>query len=275
MSVNMENTKTRDIADAILKLKETMVDQRAMDNNDNYSSTISKDIKVWRHNLIDIYANSIINDLETSYENLKNWGEQAVNLLIDLDLPLDIAIEEIRNYRDRIGEIIKNEAEKQELSYTDFYEVLSRFNSVVDRAVHWLSISYSRKYYTRIHAAESVALELSVPVIKVTDTIGILPLVGDIDTKRAHELMDKALVKGSQLGLDHIILDLSGVPIIDTMVADRIFKVIDALGLSGISATLTGIRPEIAQTMTNLGINISTIPIYSSLHIAMKTLQNH
>jgi rsbT co-antagonist protein RsbR len=85
--------------------------------------------------------------------------------------------------------------------------------------------------------------------------------------------MDKALVKGSQLGLDHIILDLSGVPIIDTMVADRIFKVIDALGLSGISAILTGIRPEIAQTMINLGINISNIPIYSSLHIAMKALQ--
>jgi rsbT co-antagonist protein RsbR len=48
-----------------------------------------------------------------------------------------------------------------------------------------------------------------VPVIKVTDTIGILPLVGDIDTKRAHELMDKALIKGSDLALDHIILDLS------------------------------------------------------------------
>ncbi|MEL3971442.1 STAS domain-containing protein [Rossellomorea oryzaecorticis] len=271
--MNMENTKMMGIAEAILSLKESMVDQRAVDNHDNYSSKISKDLKVWRHNLIDIYAQSINNDLETSYIKLKKWGEQAVDLLIELDLPLDIAIEEIRNYRDRIGKIIRDEAEKQQLSYTEFYDVLSRFNSVVDRAVHWLSISYSKKYYSRIHAAESVALELSVPVIKVTDTIGILPLVGDIDTKRAHELMDKALVKGTQLELDHIILDLSGVPIIDTMVADRIFKVIDALGLSGISAILTGIRPEIAQTMINLGINISNIPIYSSLHIAMKTLQ--
>jgi rsbT co-antagonist protein RsbR len=273
LSVNMENTKMMGIAEAIHSLKENMVDQRAVDNHDNYSSKISKDLKVWRHNLIDIYAQSINNDLETSYEKLKKWGEQAVDLLIELDLPLDIAIEEIRNYRDRIGKIIRDEAEKQQLSYTEFYDVLSRFNSVVDRAIHWLSISYSKKYYSRIHAAESVALELSVPVIKVTETIGILPLVGDIDTKRAHELMDKALVKGSQLGLDHIILDLSGVPIIDTMVADRIFKVIDALGLSGISAILTGIRPEIAQTMINLGINISNIPIYSSLHIAMKALQ--
>lgn len=144
---------------------------------------------------------------------------------------------------------------------------------MVDRAVHWLSISYSKSYYARFHAAESAALELSVPVIKVTDTIGILPLVGDIDTKRAHELMDKALIKGSDLALDHIILDLSGAPIIDTMVANRIFKVIDALGLSGISATLTGIRPEIAHTMINLGINLSNIPIYLSLHIAMKELQ--
>lgn len=273
MSVNMENTKMNDIAQSILKLKDEMVDQRAIDNKDNYSNAISRELTEWRHNLINIYAKSITESLDESYEHLNEWGEQAVNLLIDLDLPLDIAIEEIRNYRDRIGKIISEEAEKQQLSYIEFYNVLSRFNSVVDRAVHWLSISYSKKYYSRIYAAESVALELSVPVIKVTDTIGILPLVGDIDTKRAHELMDKALIKGSELGLDHIILDLSGVPIIDTMVADRIFKVIAALGLSGINAILTGIRPEIAQTMINLGINISTIPIYSSLHIAMKELQ--
>ncbi|MGR3764284.1 STAS domain-containing protein [Rossellomorea sp. NS-SX7] len=274
MSINMENTKTKDIAYAILSLKEKMAEQRAVDNRDNYSNKISKDLKEWRHNLIDIYAQSITDDLETSYEHLKKWGEKAVNLLIDVELPLDIAIDEIRNYRDQIGKIIRDEAEKQQLSYSEFYYVISQFNSVVDRAVHWLSVSYSKKYYSTIHAAESVALELSVPVIKVTETIGILPLVGDIDTKRAHELMDKALVKGAQMELDHIILDLSGVPIIDTMVADRIFKVIDALGLSGISATLTGIRPEIAQTMINLGINISNIPIYSSLHIAMKALQD-
>jgi rsbT co-antagonist protein RsbR len=273
LSVNIENTKMNDIAQSIIKLKDEMADQRAFDNKDNYSNAISGELKEWRHNLINIYAQSITESLDTSYDHINKWGEQAVNLLIDLDLPLDIAIEEIRNYRDKIGKIISEEAEAQQLTYIEFYNVLSRFNSVVDRAVHWLSISYSKKYYSRIYAAESVALELSVPVIKVTDTIGILPLVGDIDTKRAHELMDKALIKGSELGLDHIILDLSGVPIIDTMVADRIFKVIDALGLSGIHAILTGIRPEIAQTMINLGINISTIPIYSSLHIAMKALQ--
>nr|WP_251030358.1 STAS domain-containing protein [Bacillus sp. ISL-35] len=120
--------------------------------------------------------------------------------------------------------------------------------------------------------AEASALELSIPVIKISNQIGVLPIIGDIDTQRAQELMNKALMKSSELSLEHLIIDLSGVPIIDTMVADRIFKVVRALSLLGVNTILSGIRPEIAQTMVNLGVNVSDIPVTSSVHMAMERL---
>lgn len=75
-------------------------------------------------------------------------------------------------------------------------------------------MSYSKSYLARIQAAEITAIELSVPVIQVTQEMGIVPIVGDIATRRSQELMEKALYSGSELGLTHIFIDLSGVPIL-------------------------------------------------------------
>jgi rsbT co-antagonist protein RsbR len=81
--------------------------------------------------------------------------------------------------------------------------------------------------------------------------------------------LDQALSKGANLTLEYLIIDLSGVPIIDTMVADRIFKVIDSLKLLGIKPILTGIRPEIAQTMVQLDIDFGSVMTYSNLQNAL------
>ncbi|CAK8584156.1 STAS domain-containing protein [Priestia megaterium] len=104
----------------------------------------------------------------------------------------------------------------------------------------------------------------------MTEEIGILPLVGDLDTKRAQYLMESALEKGSQYKLEWLIIDLSAVPIIDTMVADQLFKVIAGLQLIGIEVVISGIRPEIAQTMVNLGIKVEEVKSFSSLHQAVQ-----
>ncbi|MBQ4870775.1 STAS domain-containing protein, partial [Priestia megaterium] len=111
---------------------------------------------------------------------------------------------------------------------------------------------------------------LSVPVVRMTEEIGILPLVGDLDTKRAQYLMESALEKGSQYKLKWLIIDLSAVPIIDTMVADQLFKVIAGLQLIGIEVAISGIRPEIAQTMVSLGIKVEEVKSFSSLHQAVQ-----
>ncbi|MCP3763870.1 STAS domain-containing protein [Domibacillus sp. A3M-37] len=275
MSLYLNDHYVDDISNKILSLRDQLINEKAnLDSNPVYAN-IEKYLKSWRENLVEIYAYSISRDMDVTFSILREWGNEAVDTLVNLNMPLDIALDEVRDYRNLIGLIIKDEAVKYDLSFDQFYEILSRFDAVVDRAVHWLSISYTRKFLTRINAAEAVALELSIPVIKVNETVGVLPLIGDIDTKRAQELMDKALTKSSELSLEYIVIDLSGVPIIDTMVADRIFKVINGLSLLGVKTLLAGIRPEIAQTMINLGVNVNTsdIRVYSSLQKALKSLR--
>ncbi|WP_423410560.1 STAS domain-containing protein [Heyndrickxia sp. MSNUG] len=265
----------REISAKLNSLKEALANQRFIADENRYSTKIDDSLRNWRENLIIIFASSINEDLDKTYENLRLWGLNGVNLLVNMELPLDLAIEEVRFYRNTIGEIIKDEAINYNFSLSDFYEIISRFDSVVDRAVYWLSLSYSNTYASRIYAAEATALELSIPIVRVTEEIGVLPLVGDIDTKRSQELMDKALQYGTDLDLQHIVIDLSGVPIIDTMVANHLLKVIEALKLVGISVILTGIRPEIAQTIVNLGIRLDGISTFSSLHHAIRFIQKN
>lgn len=269
------NIPLQEISTKLTNLKETLASQRFFADENSYSNNINDSLRNWRENLIVIFASSINEDLDKTYENLRLWGLDGVNLLVNLDLPLDLAIEEVRFYRNTIGEILKDEAIKYNFSIAAFYEIISRFDSVVDRAVYWLSLSYSNTYTSRIYAAEATALELSIPIVRVTEEIGVLPLIGDIDTKRSQELMDKALHYGTTLNLNHIVIDLSGVPIIDTMVASHLLKVIDGLKLVGINVILTGIRPEIAQTIVNLGIRLDGISTFSSLHHAIKYIQKN
>jgi rsbT co-antagonist protein RsbR len=127
-------------------------------------------------------------------------------------------------------------------------------------------------YQLTLERAQSTFLELSVPVVPLAKEIAVLPLIGNIDTERANYLMEETLKSANRLQLQRLIVDLSGVYIIDTMVADQIFKVIDSLRFLGVETILTGIRPEVAQTIVSIGIDFSSLTIKSSLQKAIEDL---
>jgi len=272
METNQLEGQLTEITHTILSRKSELALQREAADEHVYSKTITDSLTSWRENLIDIYGQSISKEHEETIDRLKQWGGKLFDLLVELELPLDLAVQEVRFYRDIIGHIIKNEAQKYQFSLDVFYEVISQFDAVVDEAVYWLSMSYTRSYTAKLVSAEYAMNELAIPLVRVTQKTGVLPIVGDLDTKRAQVLMDRALEQGTQFNLTNIIIDLSGVPIIDTMVADQIYKVISALKLVGINTTLTGIRPEIAQTMVGFGIKFNSILTFSSLHQALEYL---
>ncbi|WP_285768373.1 STAS domain-containing protein [Peribacillus sp. SI8-4] len=270
-TVNVLNSRAKEISDNILFNKEKLALQRFDFDSNLYTNDIADQIKTWREKLIDIYAMSINQEQKKVYEILQAWGNETVDLLVNLNLPLDLAIEEVRFYRDTIGEIIKDTAKEFSMSIDDFYTILSNLDSVIDRAIHWLSISYSRSYSARVTIAETTAHDLSIPIVRITSEIGVIPLIGVLDTQRATHLMSQALDMGSKLNLNYMVIDLSGVPVIDTMVAQQIFRVIESLRLIGIETRLSGIRPEIAQTMVKLNIKLNE-KTSSSLHLAIKDL---
>jgi rsbT co-antagonist protein RsbR len=107
--------------------------------------------------------------------------------------------------------------------------------------------------------------ELSTPVIKVHDQILLLPIVGTVDTQRAQEIMETVLVQVIRQQAKVMIVDIAGVPVVDTKVADHILKTSAAVQLLGAQTILTGISASVARTVVQLGIEITRMQTRSKL----------
>jgi rsbT co-antagonist protein RsbR len=104
-----------------------------------------------------------------------------------------------------------------------------------------------------------------VPIIDVWDGIVLLPLVGNIDTRRAQRVMERMLEAITKSQADYVLLDISGVPMVDTNVAASLMRAVQASRLLGCEPLIVGISPEIAQTLVHLGLDFSAVTAYSSL----------
>jgi rsbT co-antagonist protein RsbR len=107
--------------------------------------------------------------------------------------------------------------------------------------------------------------ELSTPVIKVNEGILLMPLVGAVDSLRAQQIMESVLVRVIEEQAKVIILDIAGVAVVDTKVADNLVKTTAAVRLIGAQTILTGISAQVARTIVQLGVDVSTMHTMSSL----------
>jgi len=112
--------------------------------------------------------------------------------------------------------------------------------------------------------------EISTPVIHVWDGILALPIIGTLDSARTQVVMENLLQEIVATGSSIAILDISGVPAVDSLVAQHLIKTVSATRLMGAECVISGIRPEIAQTVVHLGIDLSNIITKSTLASALK-----
>lgn len=111
--------------------------------------------------------------------------------------------------------------------------------------------------------------EISTPVIRVWDGILALPIIGTLDSARTQVVMENLLQEIVNTGSSIAILDISGVPAVDSLVAQHLIKTVSATRLMGAECIISGIRPEIAQTVVHLGIDLSSIITKASLASAL------
>jgi rsbT co-antagonist protein RsbR len=112
--------------------------------------------------------------------------------------------------------------------------------------------------------------ELSTPVIRIYERVLLLPLVGTIDTRRAEQLMEAVLLRVVEEQAKIIIIDIAGVPVVDTKVAEHLLKTTEAVRLLGGQTILSGISPTVAKTVVNLGVDISSMHTRSQLSEALE-----
>ena len=120
-------------------------------------------------------------------------------------------------------------------------------------------------------------MELSTPVVQLWENILALPLIGTLDSERTQVVMESLLHKIVETGASIAIIDITGVPTVDTLVAQHLLKTVAAARLMGADCIISGIRPQIAQTIVHLGVNLSDVTTKASLAdafaIALKRTQ--
>jgi anti-anti-sigma factor len=121
-----------------------------------------------------------------------------------------------------------------------------------------------------IAAQRSIIQDLNSPIIPISDDVLVLPLIGSIDSVRAQQIMETMLEAISQHQAAVLIVDITGVAVVDTGVAHYLLQAARAAQLLGTRVILVGISPEVAQTIVQLGVDLSSLPTYSSLRAGLE-----
>jgi rsbT co-antagonist protein RsbR len=129
--------------------------------------------------------------------------------------------------------------------------------------------AYSEAREQIIADQATAMMELSTPVVRLWDGIIAVPLVGTLDSARTQLVMEKLLDTLVATGADHAVIDITGVPTVDTEVAQHLLKTVSAARLLGADCIISGIRPQVAQTIVSLGIEFGDIATKASLADAL------
>lgn len=119
--------------------------------------------------------------------------------------------------------------------------------------------SYQRSREEVIVRQQREIAELSTPVVKLWDGVLALPLIGTLDSARTQVVMESLLQSIVDYGAEIAIIDITGVPTVDTLVAQHLLKTVAAARLMGADCIVSGIRPQIAQTMVHLGVDLDVV----------------
>lgn len=173
----------------------------------------------------------------------------------------------IENFSEVTFEVLE---EKGIVNDENFRSSIKVFTKWISQLRTSIIEAYSIEWERTVSLQKIALQEISASLIPVFDKISVMPLVGTIDTERAKLIMENLLEGVVKQRAEVVLLDITGVPVVDTMVAHHIIQAADAVRLVGAKCMLVGIRPEIAQTIVTLGIELKDFTTTSTLRRGMK-----
>ena len=232
---------------------QTWVDKMKENADERVINVVSDQVFIRTSNeFIEVLISNITDSNEEFRSKLGEFAEK----IIRLGWPLTFVNEGMKLFNivvteGMVGEGIMTKENQLEI-VLDFDEWITPLNNEI--------INVYTSTWERTVSLQRIALqELSAPLIPVFDGITVMPLIGTIDTERAKQIMENLLSGAVRHRSEVVLIDITGVPVVDTMVAHHIIQAAEAVRLIGAKCMLVGIRPEIAQTIVNLGINLDEI----------------
>ena len=181
-------------------------------------------------------------------DDLRNQGIAYANLGVSFVAWYDI----IAIYRDLIRKaLVDANLERDEL-----FKVADGMNRAIDIAMSHLGEAYLAAKETIISKQQAAIRELSMPVLQVRMDLLVIPIVGVVDSTRARQLIESLLASIRDRRARGVVIDVTGVPIVDTAVASHLVQACDAASLMGALVVITGISPEMATTLVGLGAKL-------------------
>jgi rsbT co-antagonist protein RsbR len=142
-------------------------------------------------------------------------------------------------------------------------------SELIDRMAQFTVSTFQRSREEVIARQQQELLELSTPVVKLWDGVLAVPMIGTLDSSRTQLVMESLLQRIVDTGSELAIIDITGVPTVDTLVAQHLLKTVTAIRLMGADCIISGVRPQIAQTIVHLGIDLAGITTKASLADAL------
>ncbi|MED1205468.1 RsbT co-antagonist protein RsbRA [Heyndrickxia acidicola] len=207
---------------------------------------------------VDVILSRLTDSNREYEEKLEGFAEGIVRL----GWPLSFVTSGLSTLGRIVFEGISND---ESITPDERLEVFSVYHNWMEPMLNEIIDAYTSTWERTVSLQKIALQELSTPLIPVFEKISVLPLVGTIDTERAKLIMENLLSGVVKHRADVVLIDITGVPVVDTMVAHHIIQAADAVRLVGSKCMLVGIRPEIAQTIVNLGIDLNLIITTSTL----------
>ncbi len=181
-------------------------------------------------------------------------------------IPLDSVLQAIEIAEEEVQKLVQEHVDDND----DQIKLIIRTHHVVRSAVVSMYRVYEALYNNLLEAQQSAIRELSTPIVPIHEGILVLPLVGSIDSSRAATIIEQLLEAITLNQADVVIMDITGVPVIDTGVANYLLQAARAVRLLGSQVVLVGISAEIAQTIVQLGIELTGLTTRSNLQAGIE-----
>jgi len=231
-------------------------------NNKSYLISLLKEngeleeLQEFGNPIMNVVANNIV---DLNVEKIADLAKQRGSQHAKVEFPIHLAWELFQSTRGIVWNAIKafHIESNTTLSTEELFLLERQINNIIDLYIESYTASYVKYKDELLKSHREIVEELSVPIIPLATGVCILPIVGNLDNYRAKKIREKTLIRINELKVKQLIIDISGVPYVDTAVVNHIFKIVKSIKLLGCSTILTGISPKIADTMIELGVEIS------------------
>ncbi|WP_236694091.1 STAS domain-containing protein [Sporosarcina globispora] len=168
---------------------------------------------------------------------------------------------------------LRNIGKEFDLTVEEIISIIKKVNFMLDISINEAVFAFERHSEEKLKESQSQVNELSAAIVPIQDSIAILPLIGNIDYDRAQIIIEITVPRVSQLGIETLIIDFSGTVNIDIGIAKHIFDIRSILLVIGVNTIATGIRPDLAKKAVALGIDLSSLEVYSNVLQAIRSIK--